>query len=185
MPLTKGNDPAVILRILLSLSGLLLVSWPMMAPRAQGYSDQDRYGNTVECRSRNYAFQRCPAPPGDVHLVRQLSDTQCIRGRSWGVDRQGLWVDRGCAGVFAVAGYGVGDGGPGPDWNQRFSIRCASSGYQYQFCAVDLGRGGRAYLDQQTSGTSCVEGETWGWNRAGIWVDRGCAGVFVIDRRWR
>jgi hypothetical protein len=171
------------MRILAALAVLVFGIWPATAARAQDYG----YGDTVECRSRNYNYQSCPVPWRDARLIRQLSDTQCIRGRTWGFDRRGLWVDRGCSGVFADAGYGSGPGGwrPGPDWDRRFSVGCASSGYQYQFCAVDLGRGGRAYLDRQTSNSPCVEGSTWGWNRAGIWVDQGCAGVFVIDRRWR
>jgi hypothetical protein len=34
----------------------------------------------------------------------------------------------------------------------------------------------RHYLD---SG-ACVEGESWGYNEHAIWVDRGCAGEFVV-----
>jgi hypothetical protein len=35
-------------------------------------------------------------------LERQLSDARCIRGDNWGVDRGGIWVDRGCAAEFRV-----------------------------------------------------------------------------------
>ena len=159
-----------------------------------GYGHPSGYGDSVECRSSNYAFQRCQVPWRDARLVRQISNTQCVRGQNWGVDRGGLWVDRGCAGRFVDArgGYGGDDdegyrGGwqPGPNWDHRFQIRCHSSGYQYSFCAVDLGRGGRAYLQRQESDADCIEGRTWGWNRAGIWVDQGCTGIFTIDRRWR
>lgn len=156
------------------------------APRAQ------RYRDAVDCESRNYGYTRCDVPWRDARLIRQLSDTRCIRGRNWGVDRRGLWVDRGCSGRFAPAGrhrddddYGYGGWRPGPGWNHRFSIRCGSRDYQYRFCAVDLGRGGRAYLDRQISGSPCIEGRTWGWNRAGIWVNQGCDAQFTIDRRWR
>jgi hypothetical protein len=41
---------------------------------------------------------------GDVRLVRQLSETACRRGETWGFDRRGIWVDKGCAAEFAVAG---------------------------------------------------------------------------------
>lgn len=151
---------------------------------------------TIECSSRNFQFTRCDAPWYDARLVQQTSETRCDRGRTWGVDRQGLWVSAGCAGVFRREGgyddrpdYGHGHGGgewrPGRDWDSRFAIRCASDNYNYNFCAVDVGHGGRVYLRQQVSNTPCLEGRNWGWNRAGVWVNGGCEGVFDIDRRWR
>jgi hypothetical protein len=163
--------------------GIFLVSMiPMSAPvQAQGY------GDTVECESRNFNYQSCPVPWRDARLIRQKSDSACVRGRTWGIDRRGLWVDRGCSGVFAAAGRpgpGPGDWRPGPDWNRRFVIGCNSDGYGYRFCSVDVGRSGRVFLDRQTSGAACVEGRSWGWNRAGVWVDQGCSGTFSIDRRW-
>ncbi len=163
--------------------GIFLISMlPMSAPvQAQGYSD------TVTCESRNYNYQSCPVPWRDARIIRQTSDTACVRGRTWGIDRRGLWVDRGCAGIFAAAGRpgpGPGDWRPGPDWNRRFVIGCSSDGYNYRFCSVDVGHGGRVYLDRQTSSTACIEDRTWGYNRAGVWVNQGCAGTFTIDRRW-
>lgn len=163
--------------------GIFLISMvPMSASvQAQGY------GDTVSCESRNFNYQSCPVPWRDARIIRQTSDTACVRGRTWGIDRRGLWVDRGCAGIFAAAGQpgpGPGDWRPGPDWNRRFVIGCASDGYNYRFCGVDIGHGGRAYLDRQTSSTACIEGRTWGYNRAGVWVNQGCAGTFTIDRRW-
>jgi hypothetical protein len=108
-----------------------------------------------------------------------------VRGQNWGFDRSGLWVDRGCAGRFVDASGGYGGGWRPPSgWDHRFQVRCPSDGYRYRFCQVDLGNGGRAYLQRQESNAACIEGRTWGWNRAGIWVDQGCSGVFTIDRRW-
>ncbi|MDR3385456.1 MAG: DUF3011 domain-containing protein [Rudaea sp.] len=167
----------------LALFVLFLV--PVSTVRAQGY------GDAVDCASRNYAYTRCDVPWRDARIVRQLSDTQCVRGRNWGIDRRGLWVDRGCAGRFVAAGggpgpgYGGGGWHPGPDWDNRFEITCGSPQYQRYFCQVDVGGGGRVYLRQQTSNSACIEGRTWGWNRGGVWVDQGCGGVFTIDRRWR
>jgi hypothetical protein len=140
-------------------------------------------GEVVECQSNNYNLQRCRVPWRDARLVRQISSTPCRRGQNWGVDRQGLWVNGGCAGQFADAARG-GGWRPGADWDRRFSISCSSNNYQYTFCAVDLGGGGRARIERQTSNSACIEGRTWGWNRAGIWTNQGCAGVFSIDRRW-
>lgn len=172
-----------------AISLFVLFMLPVSALRAQ---------ESVECQSRNYAYTRCDVEWRDARIVRQLSGTQCIRGQNWGIDRRGLWVDRGCGGTFVEAGrghhrgdgdrgYGYEGGGwrPDPSWDQRFAVSCASQDYQYNFCGVDLGGGGRAYLERQTSGSPCVEGRTWGFNRAGIWVVQGCAGIFTIDRRWR
>jgi Protein of unknown function (DUF3011) len=177
----------VIYRLFAALSLFVLFLAPLSSAHAQGY------GEPVDCTSRNYAYARCDVPWHDARLVKQLSDTQCVRGRNWGIDRRGLWVDGGCAGRFVPAGggpppgpgYGGGGWYPGPGWDQRFSINCASNNYQYNFCGVDMGGGGRARLDRQVSGSSCIEGRTWGWNRAGVWVTQGCAGIFTIDRRWR
>jgi hypothetical protein len=73
---------------------------------------------------------------------------------------------------------------PGPGWDRDIDVRCASNGYQYNMCQVDTGRGSDVRLVNQVSKTRCVEGQTWGWNRAGIWVDQGCEGVFRVQRRW-
>ncbi len=150
--------------------------------------------DAVECRSENYSRSRCDVPWADARLVQQLSGTNCIRGRTWGFDRRGLWVDSGCSGLFVEAGgrdrrYDRddyrGSWHPGHDWDRSFSVTCESRDYSYRFCAADVGGGGRIYAEQQISDTPCVEGRTWGWNRAGVWVDGGCAATFVFERRWR
>ena len=74
---------------------------------------------------------------------------------------------------------------PGAGWDRDIDIRCESRGYGYNLCQVDTGQGGGVRLVNQTSGSECIEGRTWGWNRAGIWVDQGCDAEFVVDRRWR
>lgn len=52
----------------------------------------------------------------EVRLDRQLSKNPCVLGESWGVDDEGLWVDRGCKAVFEISGLqnssGGGDGTP-------------------------------------------------------------------------
>ena len=74
---------------------------------------------------------------------------------------------------------------PGPDWNRAISLRCASQGYHYNMCQIDTGRGSAVRVARQISHTRCVQGRTWGYNRAGIWVDGGCEAIFRVDRRWR
>lgn len=164
-----------------------------------------QYGDTLACESVDFKTRRCPVSWRRADLVRQTSKADCIKGRTWGIDRRGLWVSNGCAGVFAQAGrrpgngngpgYGPGPGGPGPgaggdwrpgnDWDRSITLRCASEGFGYRMCQVDTGRGSAVRIHRQISDTRCVEGRNWGWNRAGVWVDGGCDAMFTIERRWR
>lgn len=161
-----------------------------------GYRNDPGYGggyqNAIDCKSSGYNVQRCPVPWRDARLVRQYSNTQCIRGQNWGLDaRRGfIWVDRGCGGQFVDARGGGGHYAPpgawqpGPGWDHNFTVRCESIGGQSHFCSVDVGGRGRVYLQRQESSSPCDEGQTWGWNRAGVWVAGGCRAIFTIDRRW-
>lgn len=155
------------------------------------------------CESQGYNYRMCQVDSGrggSVYLVRQLSKSACIEGRSWGWNRAGVWVDQGCSGVFRVSrrwsggpgygpgydpGYGPGGWQPGPGWDQSIRVRCRSEGYNYRMCQIDTGRGSMVRIAKQLSGTPCIEGRNWGWNRAGIWVDQGCGAEFIVDRRWR
>ena len=40
--------------------------------------------------------------PRRIYMTRQISGSPCVQGRTWGVDRRGLWVDRGCRAEFQV-----------------------------------------------------------------------------------
>lgn len=57
-------------------------------------------------------------------------------------------------------------------------LSCESHNYRYQHCRVDT-RGGVQLL-RQYSRTPCRQGVNWGYDRRGIWVDRGCAAEFAI-----
>jgi hypothetical protein len=170
---------------------VVLFSGSVSIARAQ---DHGR-GDAVTCESRDMGRSRCAVPWSDARLVDQISDTRCVRDQNWGIDRRGLWVDRGCAGRFVAAGgrdhgddHGDRDHGgwrPEPGWDSRFSVACESRDFQYHFCAVDLGGAGRVSVARQISGSACIEGRTWGSNRAGVWVNQGCAAEFSVDRRWR
>jgi len=158
----------------------------------------------VRCVSNDGHYARCAVPWRYVELYKQESKAACIRGESWGMDHGTLWVDRGCRGLFGPAGRagyddrygdrhgdrrdrGYGDAGgwrPGPGWNRRISLQCDSNKKKYQMCQVDVGRNGRVRLGRQLSDANCVEGYSWGWNRAGVWVAHGCRGQFLVDRRW-
>lgn len=45
-------------------------------------------------------FELSNADQLDVRLVKQLSRSKCEQGVSWGVDGEGIWVDKGCRAVF-------------------------------------------------------------------------------------
>ena len=73
------------------------------------------------------------------------------------------------------SGNDSGDGGYG-----RQSIYCASDDGRRRTCPVNTG--GVVRLVNQRSGSACVQGRTWGFNRNGIWVDRGCRADFEVGR---
>ena len=156
------------------------------------YND-DRYGQNqgqqIRCESRGYNFTRCNVNWRDAQIVRQTSNNECRKGRSWGIDRNGLWVDRGCGGVFVEAGgrpgYGGGQWRPGNDWDRDIRFTCQSQDFRYKMCQVDTGQGGQVRIERQISDTRCVQNRNWGYNRAGVWVNDGCAAIFVVQRRWR
>lgn len=87
--------------------------------RYNQYGNSDaRIAASVTCKSRDYRAARCPIPAsGTVRLVRQISDARCVEGRSYGIQRRSIWVDDGCAAVFAVVQhnqrYGTNTGGKG------------------------------------------------------------------------
>jgi uncharacterized membrane protein len=67
---------------------------------------------TISCGSVKGRNQYCPADTGrGVQLVRQLSRAPCLQSETWGYDRGGVWVTRGCAATFSVGGGGGGGGG--------------------------------------------------------------------------
>ncbi len=129
----------------------------------------------VNCSSRDFQTTRCPADTrGGVTLVRQTSSSACVQGRTWGFDRGGIWVGRGCAGIF-VAGRGGYPGGGYPGQGPRV-VQCDSRNYQPARCPVDVYNG--ATLVQDISG-SCSR-RNWGWDRGGVWVNNGCRGRFRV-----
>ncbi len=157
------------------------------------HDNDNRYGNNrdqVRCESKNYNYSRCNVDWREARLIRQTSNNECRKGRSWGVDRRGLWVDRGCGGVFAeVGGHHQGNAGgpwqPGSNWDRDIRFTCQSEDYRYKMCQVDTGRGGEVRIERQISDTRCVQNRNWGYNRAGVWVNGGCAAIFTVERRWR
>jgi Protein of unknown function (DUF3011) len=66
---------------------------------------------------------------------------------------------------------------PGYDGYPR-QVRCESNRMDYVQCNV--GRVRYAELSRQYSGSPCIYGQTWGYRRDTVWVDRGCRADFWI-----
>jgi hypothetical protein len=56
-------------------------------------------------------------------------------------------------------------------------VRCESIKGRTQQCPLQ----GRARLVRQISGSPCVEGQTWGQARDGVWVTQGCRAEFIAE----
>lgn len=74
-----------------------------------GYGDGSygggRSGREFTCASRDGRMAWCGQQIGrrdHVEVRRQLSDSPCSYGRSWGVENGRIWVDDGCRAVFVV-----------------------------------------------------------------------------------
>ena len=189
------------LRIL--LCGLLLVGVLPGATKAMAQSGvTDRSRNGVTCASDDGKRHYCQVNTSrGVQMVKQRSGSPCIEGQTWGSDRRGVWVDRGCRAEFALGSYGNGNGGPGGGrpgyggpgngngWNGNGNggngggqrLTCSSDNGKRNYCNANTSQG--VQMVNQRSGSPCVQGQTWGSDRRGVWVDRGCRADFVVGGR--
>jgi len=58
------------------------------------------------------------------------------------------------------------------------AVRCESNDGRRHYCELDTRNGVR--LVKQNSGSPCDQDRTWGYDRRGIWVDRGCRADFEV-----
>ena len=130
---------------------------------------------TIRCESRGHR-RDCgvDAPIFRVRLVRQLGVTECEEGRNWGYTRDTVWVDHGCRADFEVVFRRSEERGS--------PLICSSYGGR-KFCAADARWG--VELRKQLGTRDCIEGQTWGYDDRGIWVDRGCRAEFFVFRERR
>ena len=179
------------------LASLLLAAALPQAASADDWRrghDDRHYGRerVVRCDSNDNRSRYCPVDTrGGVALVRQRSDAACIRGRTWGHDRRGIWVSHGCRADFALdAGRRYRDDRRRYDdrYDDRYGygyrgraqvVRCESNDDRSNFCRVP---GGVREVDikRVVSRANCDYGYSWGFRRDGIWVDRGCRADFVV-----
>lgn len=82
----------------------------------EGSAQGSGLAGTLKCESRNDGRKHCAVDNIDtqsVSLKRKLSQSRCQRGSSWGVDRNGIWVDEGCRAEFSYRRKAGGDSGGG------------------------------------------------------------------------
>jgi hypothetical protein len=60
-----------------------------------------------------------------------------------------------------------------------YTITCEADGNRRRYCEADTNGGVRL---RRELGGSCREGVNWGYDRRGIWVDRGCRAEFEVGR---
>jgi Protein of unknown function (DUF3011). len=133
-------------------------------------------GSVVRCESLDGRTRYCDADVrGGVRLTRQLSRTECVRGRNWDYDNRGIRVGGGCRAEFATGG---GSGGYAGGSYAQQTIRCESTDGRERHCSVPVRSG--VQLSRQLSRTPCVQGRNWRWDRNGVWVTDGCRGEFRV-----
>jgi hypothetical protein len=130
----------------------------------------------IVCASENDARKQCPAETQfGVALMRQISERECILGKSWGFDETGVWVADGCHGQFALGGYRLT---PEAMPLTASKITCESLDGGHKHCPVDTSHG--VGLIRQISDSDCVLNRTWAYDRNGIWVTNGCRAEFAV-----
>ncbi|MBS1820881.1 MAG: DUF3011 domain-containing protein [Acidobacteria bacterium] len=121
-----------------------------------------------------------------MQLTRQISGSACIQGQTWGWNNNQIWVDKGCRAEFSTgngSGNGNGWGWGGNNGNAGVIFNCASDDGGRHYCAVPNGANPAAVvMTRQISGSACIQGQTWGADGRGFYVDRGCRAEFRTNR---
>lgn len=175
-------------RILFALVALAAAALPLSAQASDrygpryGYDDRHDGPVLVRCSSEDRRERFCPVDTrGGVRLVRQDSKAPCLRGRTWGHDRRGIWVTDGCRARFEVGGGYAGrpgQGYPGEGYGPLI-VRCESIRNRPGFCPV-RGRIESVDIRRRLSSARCTYGRDWGYTPRGIWVERGCRADFIV-----
>jgi hypothetical protein len=181
----------------LAVLGLAFVPYAHSAGSSAAGSPAPQ-GDTMTCSSDDMRRHWCPVDTqGGVELIRQRSEAKCIFNKTWGYDDRGIWVDRGCRADFIIRvtrppvrderyrddRYRDQARGDFPGWGEGFQIYCASDDMNRNWCPADSRFG--VQLVRQRSEAPCVQGQTWGYGRRGIWVDRGCRADFRVAGDWQ
>ena len=127
-------------------------------------------GQSIRCESTDGRSRTCNTPwNGQSRLLRQLSNTSCVEGRTWYDSNGRVTVTNGCRAEFGPRHMGGGN---------TTTLQCESRDDRYRTCGSNIS--GRATLVRQLSDTRCTENVNFGVRNRQLWVDRGCRGVFQV-----
>lgn len=210
-PIQQGSWMNALAKITFTTASVLLGSAGMsFSGDAEAQRYRGDYQDDVYCASNDGREAYCRMPWRDSELVQQMSRASCIRGRTWGNDRHGVWVSDGCRATFREAWRGGRQRGyvttrPGPDYvpaqpgpigirPDLVGARPGRPNYndgpgREIYCASNDNRGARCQtpwryseLSRQMSNARCTYNQTWGSDPYSVWVKKGCRGQFVEAR---
>lgn len=149
------------------------VEVPPSVPADRVVCESGRGGRSF-CSTRKFA---------SVTLARQLSNTPCEEGGTWGYDpeRGEIWVYGGCRGEFLVGA--VPDEEKKPEPLDAIVVCKSEGGKKKVKCEADTSGG--VQLFRPLLETQCRFEEDWGYDRKGIWVRNGCQAEFAVKGRPR
>lgn len=90
-------------------------------------------------------------------------------------------MNRRTLGFFAVMAMLLSSVGARSAAAQTDRITCESSSGDYNYCRVDTDN--NVKLEKKLSFSDCTYNYSWGYDRHGIWVDRGCRAEFSYGKR--
>lgn len=151
-------------------------------------------GYVIRCQSKRDRDNYCTADTsGGVKLRKVLSSAPCVEGDSWGFDRTGIWVRKGCRADFDVPrAYSTGRGWKSQRGYGRYyrdgeqqgegvaaRVVCEARGQQRVVCPVQDLR--NVDLVFERSRERCRFNVSWGFDDKSIWVDQGCRAEFLVN----
>jgi hypothetical protein len=138
------------------------------------------FAETIRCESDRGRRHECSFDGwGRVELIRQISRTDCIEGRTWGTEKHRVWVSGGCRADFRIRRERDDNRDDRNDRRSRLVI-CESDNNTRHRCDVDTQYGVR--LTRQISRNACILNRSWGYDSRGIWVRDGCRAEFTLGR---
>ena len=106
----------------------------------------------ITCESTDKKYRYCAAnTDNEVRMLRQISNERCEQGKSWGYDKEGVWVDMNCAAEFRV-------GRSGPSTSQKIAAGAAAGAAVLQ---AMLGGQQAAAEPAPTTGVTASELPPW------------------------
>jgi Protein of unknown function (DUF3011) len=123
-------------------------------------------GQMVSCSSDDMRRNYCDVETsGGVRLIVQRSESDCLRGQTW---REHHWREE----------FDRDEDYDRDRHEQGFGaqVSCSSDDMRRHYCDANTWRG--VVLVHVHSDSPCIFGKTWGYDRRGVWVDRGCRAEF-------